>query len=426
VSGTAGAQSVRGRVVEAETGAGVRGARVVLHDGTGRVVAQTATAADGAFLLAAREAGRHRLEVLHAEYRTTTTDEFTIGAAEEVVVDVRLATQVIALEPLTITARRRDPRHEPTHEGFYTRYQLLPQIGNARAISRNDGEMINARDARDVLPWLAPPYCLVVYWNGHLQDVGWLAELRLETHAIDLEGVEYYRYIQDAPQTMRDLPGYLLDCTRHSVLALWTRTGHFGEAPAAAPSRSRLMAGGAVYHLGGSGAPGLGGGIEATLHWPATRRIAIGLHTRRSVHRMPAEAVEDLLPETTQWPFAVPTRNRPFALWVAGLDARLTLPRAGPLRPVVAARAQVARRTLSLESNSAGVPDVPIHSWGSAFGASVGAEMLLRDRFAVQAAVGHERLFFGPYGELERDHNRTAARWHGTQLRFGIGYSLQR
>jgi hypothetical protein len=419
-------QSVRGRVLDAATGDSVPGARVVLQTEAGRYAGQAVAGPDGIFVVAARQAGPHRLEVSHAGFTTTLTDVFTIEPRQEVEVDVRLSTHVIALDPLTITARRRDPRHEPTHEGFYTRYLLLPKIGNARAISRNDGEMINARHVGDVLTWLPPRYCMAVYWNGHLQESPDGAHMRLETPAIDLEGIEFYRHLIYAPQTMRDVPGYLALCPRHSVIALWTRTGYFGDPPEPGPSTSRLAVATGLYHLGGRAAPGLGHGVEAALHWPVTGHFAMGLLARRSTHTLPAEVTQAQLPEPGQWPYTQPPGRRPLTLWTAGLESRLLLPRRGPAWPVLAARAQLARRAFTLQSRSHDGFDVAIDSWGAALGVTAGAEMLVGGRFALHAAVAHDRYFFGPYGEIERRYNPTSAQWRGTALRIGIGYALER
>jgi hypothetical protein len=420
-------QSVRGRVLDAESGEAIGGARIVLQLPDGTRVAESVSGRDGLFEVTAREPGPHRIEASHLAYRAATTAEFQIDRHQQVIVDVRLSTQAIELEPLTITARRRDPRHEPTHEGFYARQRLLPPIGNNRAVTRIDPEMINARDALDVLGWMHPrPFCLIVYWNGAMQLSQDEADYRLGTSSAHLEGVEFYRYLMDAPDTFRDLPIYLAECPRYSVIALWARTGYYGEPPPPLPSRSRLNGAAGMYHVSGSAAPGPGVGAELAIHWPVTGGLALGLHARRTLHRLAPEVTEAALPEQGQWPYVMPPGRRPLALSVAGVESRLMLPRRGAVWPVVSARVQLAHRAFTLQSNSHEGFDVSIGSTGGALGVTLGGEVLVGGRFAVSAALGHDRMFFGPYGEIERYYNRTAAQWGGTSLRLGIGYALER
>jgi hypothetical protein len=427
-------QSVRGRVLDDGTGRGLAGVRIVLVAADGRAAGEAVSSSDGLFQLAVRQAGDYRVEASLLGYRTTTTAPFHLAAQEQLVVDVTLATAAIPLEPLVIAGRRRDPRHEPTVDGFYARQLLLPPIGSARAIRRIDPEMVNAIDARDVLLWLRDPRsfrgsgCLVVYLNGHMALSPEAAGAWLEAPAAMLEGIEYYREITDAPFPMRTIPIYLQECPRHSVIALWGWTGYYGAAPppdlTPSPRRANVATG--LYHLSGSGTPGMGSALEAAAHWPVVRGVALGLHARRSAHQLAPETTAAAVPEDWNWPYVVPPGRRPLTLWAAGIEPRLMLQRRGPVWPVLSARVQIAHRAFTLQSNSAKGFDVAITSWGQAVGVSAGGEVLIRERLAVHAAIGHDRFFFGPYRDIERRGNPTAARWAGTSLRVGVGYPLAR
>lgn len=432
------AQSVSGRVTDADTGAPVSEARVVLLRPDGNRVAETVSDRLGAFHFATWNPGTYRLEASHVAYRTTSSEAFEVGVREEVVVVLRISATPIALEPLTITARRRDLRDDATHEGFYARQLLASSTGANRVITRVDDEMINARDARDALAWLPAArerarafdregQCLVVYWNGQLMADLETAEMWLSTPAHMLEGLEFYRTLTEAPMDFRQVPPYLYDCARHTVVALWQRTGYFGEvAVDRSPSTRRLSIATGAYHLAGDGAPGVGAGVEATAHWPVARTVALGVTVRRTAHQLSARTTSDALSPIIAPLYASPPGERGLALWTGGLESRLTLSRTVGVWPVVAARVQLARRSFSLRSSSAEGNAVPIVSDGLGGGITVGAETLVHGRFAVHAAIGHDRFFFGPYSNIEHRTNPTRAQWGATSLRIGAGYALWR
>jgi hypothetical protein len=433
---TVAAQTVSGRVTDAATGVPMADVRVVLLRADGSRVAETVSNRIGEFHIATWNPGPHRLEATHIGYRTTTSEIIEVGTREHVVVHLRLSATAIPLQPLTITARRRDVRDDATHEGFYARQLLVASSGNARVLTRLDPEMINARDAHDVMAWLPAPrdrpfdrggQCLSVYWNGQLLGDLELAEMWMATPAHMLEGVEYYRTATDAPMDFRGIPPYLYDCPHLSVLALWQRTGYYGDAPRdLTPSTRRVSLSAALYHVSGPDAPGLGAGLEFTAHWPILRRTALGLSVRRTDHTLSAETTGGHV-----HPFIAPFyRNPPGArdlvVWTGGAESRVTLDRALGVWPVIALRGLVARRTFSLESSSESARTVPMHSTGVGGGASAGIETVVGGRFALHASLGHERIFFEPYGQIEHRTRPTVAHWGGTTLRIGAGYALQR
>ena len=424
-------QSVRGRVVDAATGQGVSGVRIELLTADGSRASEAVSGADGAFQVAARTGGEYRLRSSHIAYRASTSQAFSLQELEQVIVDVRLSTAPIPLDPLTITARRHDARRDATHEGFYARQLTLPPLGNSRVITRWDAEMINARDARDVLQWLPRPRdgCLIVWWNGSPVMFPELATSWLETQSSHLEGVEFYRSIFDAPPTMRDIPPYLIGCTLHSVIALWSRTGYFPEPPPEPfrPPRRRINVAAAMYHLSGSDAPGAGAGLEAAVHWPVLYGVAIGLHVRRTAHQLTAETTHEMMTRLGSGStYQLPQGERPLTLWVVGIEPRVIMGEVAGLWPIASLRVQVARRRLTLVSSASTHHAVPVPSYGGGIGATLGVEKLIKERFALLVAIGHDRHFFNPYDKLERRWNPTSANWGGTSFRVGFGYALER
>src|SRR5688500_12044115 len=88
----ASAQSVRGKVMDAETGQGIPGVLVTLVKASGARVFQVTTNADGGFQMPARESGEYRIQTSHIAYASLPSVPFRIQANEQVMVDVKLAT----------------------------------------------------------------------------------------------------------------------------------------------------------------------------------------------------------------------------------------------------------------------------------------------------------------------------------------------
>lgn len=105
ISTPAAAQVVRGRVVDAESGAAVALARVAVT-GSGQRALRTTTAADGRFSVTLRRGGPFRVQVARAGYAETGRAS-TVGPNDTVDVEVRVAAVAHRLDPVTVTARRR-------------------------------------------------------------------------------------------------------------------------------------------------------------------------------------------------------------------------------------------------------------------------------------------------------------------------------
>jgi hypothetical protein len=226
--GDAHAQTIRGQVLEEETLRPVAGAAITVRLGP-REVFRGATDERGMFTAGVNAAGSYSLSVAHIGYRTVETP-VQVRLQERVEVIVRVSPTAVPLNPLQVQARRADPRHDATWEGFLARRERLPPIGRAGAFRWDDPEMINAMSVEDVVLWIDPwrgrektsrpvtqglTTCLAVLVNGRPMDLR--GEDPLMWSAQRLDAVEYYRWSIDAPLDYRVYAG---GC---SVLALWLR-----------------------------------------------------------------------------------------------------------------------------------------------------------------------------------------------------------
>jgi hypothetical protein len=100
-------QVIRGRVVDAQSGAGVPMARVVVSGVDRRYTRRMFTAADGRFAFPLRRGGSFRVQVTRAGYAETRTRSYTVGPNDTVDVDVRVSAVAVRLDPVTVTGRPR-------------------------------------------------------------------------------------------------------------------------------------------------------------------------------------------------------------------------------------------------------------------------------------------------------------------------------
>jgi hypothetical protein len=107
--GSAAGQVIRGRVVDAQSGAGVPLARVVVTGVDHRFTRRMFTAADGRFAFPLRRDGSFRVQVTRAGYETRLRS-VTVGRDEAVEVEVRVPPTAHRLDPVTVTGRPRSLR----------------------------------------------------------------------------------------------------------------------------------------------------------------------------------------------------------------------------------------------------------------------------------------------------------------------------
>jgi len=141
------AQTLRGKVIDAATGAAVPAAAVrALSEG--RDVGRGRTAADGTFSFQLRAPATVRIEAQRTGYRTTVTGDLPVGLRETVDVEVKLSAEAIAIEPLRVTARVEPPRRRSLElSGFYGRERQ----GIGKYLRREDFENRGNQNLAQVL-----------------------------------------------------------------------------------------------------------------------------------------------------------------------------------------------------------------------------------------------------------------------------------
>jgi hypothetical protein len=224
--GALSAQTVSGRVTDAASAAAVADADVVLRTAQGATVATRRTDAEGRFTIAAQTAGEYQLGVLHVAFLELPPLAVRLGASEIVLVDIRLSASAIPLDPITVTGRRHDARHDASLAGMLARRELYPPHGSRRVLLHGDPELATATRVADVLhrlpQSLAGGGCRIFYWNGNLVRTPTEALMLSETPPQHISAIEYYRTWHDAPHAYRDAPMSIRSPTFCSVVALWT------------------------------------------------------------------------------------------------------------------------------------------------------------------------------------------------------------
>ncbi|HLL85433.1 MAG TPA: carboxypeptidase-like regulatory domain-containing protein, partial [Longimicrobium sp.] len=118
----AAAQVLSGRVLDAADGEPVPQARISVLNAEGRMVGRTTSAENGTFSLQLRLPGLVRLRAERTGYSATVTQAVQVGNLEVLQVDVRMAVQALAGEPLTVIGRTQPKRRESLAvSGFYER-----------------------------------------------------------------------------------------------------------------------------------------------------------------------------------------------------------------------------------------------------------------------------------------------------------------
>lgn len=229
----AAAQTIRGKVIDAASSAAIPEATVAVLDARDRTIARMRTVEDGWFELQVREPGTYRLRVQRIGYTTTTSQPLDLGYREVVTVDMKISNTELALEPLTVTARRQPPRLQALERnGFYDRERQ----GFGSFLVRED--MARAREMSDALRSL-PGVRAIPTANNKYQIVmsraGGQCNPRILIDNVpvpggqviddvidpmDVEAVEVYRGSAQVPVMWGGSGGGAC-----GVIAIWTRTG---------------------------------------------------------------------------------------------------------------------------------------------------------------------------------------------------------
>lgn len=134
------AQLVHGHVLEADSQRPVRLATLALLDDRDRVLVEAISDSAGAFRVRAWVAGKYRIRASAIGYRSVTSDLLEIGTGEEFVLDIRLTTDAVALEPISVVSRSRSSLTEIALRGYYDRRDAGRRIGMGRFLDRGEIE----------------------------------------------------------------------------------------------------------------------------------------------------------------------------------------------------------------------------------------------------------------------------------------------
>ena len=212
-------QSIRGRVIDVENQTGIANVDIAIWQ-RDREPLNVLTDALGDFSVALERTGEYWLRASALGYAVSDSSMVRLTGDQELVdVVMRLSTEPIDIEGLTISARGLELRHRASFEGFLVRHEDALSVGSARVFSSEDPEVRSAGNVRDVLRWV--PFgrarCVVVYIDGRVVrnvEVGSLS-------ARSTAGIEFYLWQNDAPLEFR---GGGPPCTRAvawSVLVIW-------------------------------------------------------------------------------------------------------------------------------------------------------------------------------------------------------------
>lgn len=116
-----GAQVIEGRLLDHATDAPVATGSVELIAPTGAVARRTVTDSLGRFTIHAPIPGRYELRAERIGYRTVTSPPIQLHGTDTIQVDLHIATDVIPLAPLTVTAAPRPPIRQRRLDEFYER-----------------------------------------------------------------------------------------------------------------------------------------------------------------------------------------------------------------------------------------------------------------------------------------------------------------
>jgi hypothetical protein len=116
------AQTVRGTVLDSESGSGVYAADVLLLTADEAVVGRYVTEQDGSFVIPVRSPGRYRLRAARIGYVSFTTDAFQLRSGQEAVAHISLRIRPIPLDPLEAVVEAPRPRRL-VEVGFYRRQE---------------------------------------------------------------------------------------------------------------------------------------------------------------------------------------------------------------------------------------------------------------------------------------------------------------
>lgn len=144
------AQRVDGQILDTETATPIAGAVLTLLNEQGQAVHRAVSNGRGFFTLQAPTPGVYRIHASRLGYRDATSHPLDLLVTAELDVELRLSTDAVRLEPLTVTGVPRHRRLE--QEGFYERKERFGPDGlrEAHFLEERDIERLNAFHVGDI------------------------------------------------------------------------------------------------------------------------------------------------------------------------------------------------------------------------------------------------------------------------------------
>src|SRR5688500_16777362 len=130
------AQGVVGRVIEAEGSQPIKHATIELLDDRAQVVTRVTVDSLGTFRIRSWQQGKYRLSTQAIGFKTVASDILELATGETVELTVRLATNAIPVEPITIKARSRANLTDIAMRGYYDRRDAGQRMGLGRFLDR--------------------------------------------------------------------------------------------------------------------------------------------------------------------------------------------------------------------------------------------------------------------------------------------------
>ena len=231
-------QVVRGQVVDDQSGAAVSVVDVSILDANGNVLRTTTSDAEGAFMIGTRAPGEYQLQAQRLGFETVTTEALELHRDSIVDVVIRMSSEAIALDPLEVIGRGESEINRATFEGLYQRRARAPSVGLNRVWVRSDPEMDQGMTVERFLHLYAsrlgrsgstpddnergirPEHgCNPTVLVRGIELSPRVVEHFLDSHLLELEGIEVYARITDAPLELRPTDHWR-DC---GIVVIWPR-----------------------------------------------------------------------------------------------------------------------------------------------------------------------------------------------------------
>lgn len=235
-AGAVAAQVISGTILESATGAPLVGATVAVLDGEGAASeGEAVTDDDGRFTVRLPHADRWVLSVERLGFHPFVSDPFQVRTSEWLVVEVTLAADAIALDPIVVTARRTVG--SSAIRDFYDRRDRGARSGFGRFVVREEIERGAPRHPTDLLYTVAgvrvvrglPGRGQGVRMSGGCVPAIYIDGMQINranphdsvddfVNVLDIEGIEVYR----GPGSQ---VGHYHDPRGCGLLLVWTRAG---------------------------------------------------------------------------------------------------------------------------------------------------------------------------------------------------------